>query len=69
VIDERREDLNYHPCSYYLTLRPRSLSQAVTDVSRYRDLESWVWDLLRPAPDNLVSLAHERAVRARRKRA
>jgi hypothetical protein len=46
--------------SYLLTLPPRSLSQAVTDVSRYRDLEPWVWDLLRPARDNVVSLAARR---------
>jgi hypothetical protein len=71
-----RDDLDFLPCdceppvqpqpyvSYLLTLPPRSLSQAVTDVSRYRDLEPWVWDLLRPARDNVVSLAARRVRRA-----
>jgi hypothetical protein len=52
-----------HPCSFYLTLKPRSLVQAVRDVSKVRDLEPWVWDLLAPKRDNLISLASERAKR------
>lgn len=53
-----------HPCSYYLTLKPRTLSQAVTDISRVRDLPEWCWDLLRPR-SNLVSLAEVRRARRR----
>jgi hypothetical protein len=49
--------------SYYLTLAPRSLSQAVTDVSRYRDLPEWVWDLLRPRSATVISMARARAER------
>jgi hypothetical protein len=64
--------------SYLLTLPPRSLSQAVKDISRYRDLPTWVYELLprfhrplidttpfRPATACVVSLAAERARRAR----
>jgi hypothetical protein len=55
-----------HGPSFYLTLPCRTLAQAVADVSRYRDLEPWVWDLLRPATACVVSLAAERARRAAR---
>jgi hypothetical protein len=64
--------------SYLLTLPPRSLSQAVKDISRYRDLPTWVYELLprfhrplidmtpfRPAAACVVSLAAERARRVR----
>jgi hypothetical protein len=67
-----------HPCSYYLRLPPRTLSQAVKDISRYRDLPTWVYELLprfhrplidmtpfRPATACVVSLAAERARRVR----
>jgi hypothetical protein len=66
MIDERREDLNYHQCSYYLTLKPRSLAQAVTDISRYRDLPDFVWELLYAQPSNVVSMAEARRARRRR---
>jgi hypothetical protein len=52
--------------SYLLTLPPRSLSQAVADVSRVRDLDPFVYELLWPrvrttrAADNVVVLASRR---------
>jgi hypothetical protein len=86
-----RDDLDFLPCdcelpaltpthgpSFYLTLPPRTLSQAVKDISRYRDLPTWVYELLprfhrplidmtpfRPATACVVSLAAERARRVR----
>lgn len=47
--------------SEYLNRRPRSLIQAVRDISAKRDLPIWVWDeLLCPRRDNVVSLADRR---------
>jgi hypothetical protein len=45
----------------------RSLIAAVRDVSARRDLPIWTFELIRPVPDNLVSLAQERAIRARKR--
>jgi hypothetical protein len=68
MIDHTRDDLVELPCdcepapsSFYLRLPSRSLAEAVRDVSRVRDLDTWVWDLLRPA--EVISLAAERAKR------
>jgi hypothetical protein len=63
-----------HGPSYYLTLPCRSLAQAVTDISRYRDLPDFVWELLRGHRTDtrgwptaaIVSLATERLRRAGR---
>jgi hypothetical protein len=62
-----------HGPSYYLTLPCRSLARVVTDVSRYRDLEPWVWELLRGHRTDtrgwptaaIVELATERTRRRR----
>jgi hypothetical protein len=45
----------------------RSLIAAVRDISAVRDMPIWTFELIRPAPDNLVSLAQERAIRARKR--
>jgi hypothetical protein len=62
-----------HPCtcgSQYLceVCNPRrSLIAAVRDISAVRDLPLYVWDdLLRPKAE-LISLAQERAIRARKR--
>jgi hypothetical protein len=74
-----RDDLDFLPCdceppaltpthgpSYYLTLPCRTLAQAVADVSRVRDLDPFVYELLWPrvratrAADNVVVLASRR---------
>jgi hypothetical protein len=45
----------------------RSLVSAVRDISAVRDLPLYVWDdLLRPKAE-LISLAQERAIRARKR--
>jgi hypothetical protein len=49
-----------HPCSYYLRLPCRTLAQAVRDVSRVRDLDDWVWELLYARPSNVISMAEAR---------
>jgi hypothetical protein len=61
-----------HSCtgSQYLcpTCNPRrSLIAAVRDISAVRDMPIWTFELIRPVPDNLVSLAQERAIRARKR--
>jgi hypothetical protein len=56
-------------CSGYLCeCRPlRSLIAAVRDISAVRDMPLWVWDdLLRPKAE-LISLAEQRAIRARKR--
>ena len=60
-------DCEPHGPSFYLTLPCRSLSQAVTDISRVRDLETWVWDLLRDTRPTarVIDMAAARAERRR----
>jgi hypothetical protein len=60
-----------HECSGSRYLCPvcnprRSLIAAVRDVSAVRDMPVWTFDLLRPARDNVVSLAARRVKRAAR---
>jgi hypothetical protein len=50
--------------SPYLNRPLRSLIAAVRDVSAVRDMPVWTFDLLRPARDNVVSLAARRVRRA-----
>jgi hypothetical protein len=70
-----RDDLDFLPCdceppapvqatSEYLNRPLRSLIAAVRDVSAVRDMPVWTFDLLRPARDNVVSLAARRVRRA-----
>lgn len=50
--------------SFYLTLEPRTLRDAIRDISKVRQVEPWVLDLIiSPRPAEVVSLAHERAKR------
>jgi hypothetical protein len=58
-----------HGPSYYLTLRPRTYAEAVRDVSKYRDMDDWVWDelRLRRHTAEVVCLAHARSARAGRR--
>jgi hypothetical protein len=76
LLPHAREDLDFLPCdcepapvvatSEYLNRPLRSLIAAVRDVSAQRDLPIWTFDLLRPARDNVVSLAARRVKRAAR---
>jgi hypothetical protein len=47
--------------SEYLNRRPRTLLQAVRDISAVRDMPIWVWDeLLCPLRSNVVRLSDHR---------
>jgi hypothetical protein len=60
-------DCEPHYVSYLLTLPCRTFAEAVRDVSKVRDLDDWVWEELhrRRQSAEIISLAHERAKRAR----
>jgi hypothetical protein len=57
-----------HGPSYYLSLPCRSFRQAVTDISKVRDLEPWVFDELRLRRQSatIYCMAQARAARAAR---